>query len=78
MGDQLLGGSLAHFLVHCCMIVSRIDIPYMDKRFQAAEYQNGHQSDLCFVAGPQFSSAVLIWQARVPFVKQQQYEVLRF
>nr|YP_009105754.1 ChlN subunit of protochlorophyllide reductase [Neocystis brevis]AIT94391.1 ChlN subunit of protochlorophyllide reductase [Neocystis brevis] len=37
MGDNLLEVSLARFLVRCGMIVYEIGIPYMDKRFQAAE-----------------------------------------
>jgi light-independent protochlorophyllide reductase subunit N len=37
MGDNLLEISLARFLVSCGMIVYEIGIPYMDKRFQAAE-----------------------------------------
>jgi light-independent protochlorophyllide reductase subunit N len=37
MGDNLLEISLARFLVKCGMIVYEIGIPYMDKRFQAAE-----------------------------------------
>ena len=37
MGDNLLEISLARFLVRCGMIVYEIGIPYMDKRFQAAE-----------------------------------------
>ena len=39
MGDNLLEISLARFLVRCGMIVYEIGIPYMDKRFQAAELQ---------------------------------------
>ena len=41
MGDNLLEVSLARFLIRCGMIVYEIGIPYMDKRFQAAE--------LCFL-----------------------------
>lgn len=37
MGDNLLEISLARFLIRCGMIVYEIGIPYMDKRFQAAE-----------------------------------------
>jgi light-independent protochlorophyllide reductase subunit N len=37
MGDNLLEVSLARFLVRCGMVVYEIGIPYMDKRFQAAE-----------------------------------------
>ncbi|MBW4663323.1 MAG: ferredoxin:protochlorophyllide reductase (ATP-dependent) subunit N [Chroococcus sp. CMT-3BRIN-NPC107] len=37
MGDNLLEISLARFLVRCGMTVPEIGIPYMDKRFQAAE-----------------------------------------
>ena len=37
MGDNLLEISLARFLTRCGMIVYEIGIPYMDKRFQAAE-----------------------------------------
>ncbi len=37
MGDNLLEISLARFLVRCGMIVNEIGIPYMDKRYQAAE-----------------------------------------
>nr|YP_009668613.1 ChlN [Haplomitrium blumei]QCW59387.1 ChlN [Haplomitrium blumei] len=36
-GDNLLEVSLARFLVRCGMIVYEIGIPYMDKRYQAAE-----------------------------------------
>jgi light-independent protochlorophyllide reductase subunit N len=36
-GDNLLEISLARFLIKCGMIVYEIGIPYMDKRFQAAE-----------------------------------------
>lgn len=37
MGDNLLEVSLARFLIRCGMIVYEIGIPYMDRRFQAAE-----------------------------------------
>jgi light-independent protochlorophyllide reductase subunit N len=37
MGDNLLEISLARFLIICGMIVYEIGIPYMDKRYQAAE-----------------------------------------
>jgi light-independent protochlorophyllide reductase subunit N len=37
MGDNLLEVSLARFLVRCGMSVHEIGIPYMDKRYQAAE-----------------------------------------
>ena len=37
MGDNLLEISLARFLTRCGMLVYEIGIPYMDKRFQAAE-----------------------------------------
>ncbi|MCS7031372.1 MAG: ferredoxin:protochlorophyllide reductase (ATP-dependent) subunit N [Gloeomargarita sp. SKYG116] len=37
MGDNLLEISLARFLVRCGMRVLEIGIPYMDKRYQAAE-----------------------------------------
>ncbi len=37
MGDNLLEISLARFLVRCGMTVYEIGIPYLDKRFQAAE-----------------------------------------
>ena len=37
MGDNLLEISLARFLIRCGMIVPEIGIPYMDKRYQAAE-----------------------------------------
>jgi light-independent protochlorophyllide reductase subunit N len=36
-GDNLLEISLARFLIKCGMIVYEIGIPYMDKKFQAAE-----------------------------------------
>nr|YP_009330343.1 light-independent protochlorophyllide reductase subunit N [Lambia antarctica]ANN39005.1 light-independent protochlorophyllide reductase subunit N [Lambia antarctica] len=39
MGDNLLEISLARFLIRCGMIVYEIGIPYMDKRFQAAELE---------------------------------------
>nr|YP_009578885.1 photochlorophyllide reductase subunit N [Pseudotaxus chienii]AZN62461.1 ChlN [Pseudotaxus chienii]QBK34391.1 photochlorophyllide reductase subunit N [Pseudotaxus chienii]QBK36441.1 photochlorophyllide reductase subunit N [Pseudotaxus chienii]QVX28185.1 photochlorophyllide reductase subunit N [Pseudotaxus chienii]QYB22382.1 photochlorophyllide reductase subunit N [Pseudotaxus chienii] len=37
MGDNILEVSLARFLIRCGMIVHEIGIPYMDKRYQAAE-----------------------------------------
>nr|YP_010930353.1 photochlorophyllide reductase subunit N [Ochrosphaera neapolitana]WKK50081.1 photochlorophyllide reductase subunit N [Ochrosphaera neapolitana] len=37
MGDNLLEISLARFLIRCGMKVYEIGIPYMDKRYQAAE-----------------------------------------
>ncbi len=37
MGDNLLEVSLARFLIRCGMLVHEIGIPYMDKRYQAAE-----------------------------------------
>jgi light-independent protochlorophyllide reductase subunit N len=37
MGDNLFEISLARFLIRCGMIVYEIGIPYMDRRFQAAE-----------------------------------------
>ena len=37
MGDNLLEISLARFLIRCGMEVPEIGIPYMDKRYQAAE-----------------------------------------
>ena len=37
MGDNLLEVSLARFLIRCGMVVYEVGIPYMDKRFQAAE-----------------------------------------
>ena len=37
MGDNLLEISLARFLIRCGMICPEIGIPYMDKRYQAAE-----------------------------------------
>ena len=37
MGDNCLEISLARFLARCGMIVYEIGIPYLDKRFQAAE-----------------------------------------
>ncbi len=39
MGDNLLEISLARFLIRCGMTVHEIGIPYMDKRFQAAELE---------------------------------------
>nr|YP_009238284.1 photochlorophyllide reductase subunit N [Bracteacoccus minor]AMO01162.1 photochlorophyllide reductase subunit N [Bracteacoccus minor] len=39
MGDNLLEISLARFLTRCGMIIYEIGIPYMDKRFQAAELE---------------------------------------
>ena len=39
MGDNLLEISLARFLIRCGMTVPEIGIPYMDKRYQAAELQ---------------------------------------
>ena len=39
MGDNLLEISLARFLVRCGMTVPEIGIPYMDKRYQAAELE---------------------------------------
>jgi light-independent protochlorophyllide reductase subunit N len=39
MGDNLLEISLARFLMRCGMKVYEIAIPYMDKRFQAAELE---------------------------------------
>ena len=39
MGDNLLEVSLARFLIRCGMVVYEIGIPYMDKRFQAAELE---------------------------------------
>lgn len=39
MGDNLLEVSLARFLIKCGMIVYEVGIPYLDKRFQAAELQ---------------------------------------
>lgn len=39
MGDNLLEVSLARFLIRCGMIVYEIGIPYMDKRYQAAELE---------------------------------------
>ncbi|WP_017318620.1 ferredoxin:protochlorophyllide reductase (ATP-dependent) subunit N [Mastigocladopsis repens] len=39
MGDNLLEVSLARFLVRCGMTVHEIGIPYMDKRYQAAELE---------------------------------------
>lgn len=37
MGDNLLEISLARFLIRCGMMVYEVGIPYLDKRFQAAE-----------------------------------------
>ena len=37
MGDNLLEISLARFLIRCGMVVYEIGIPYLDKRYQAAE-----------------------------------------
>ncbi|MBD2090786.1 ferredoxin:protochlorophyllide reductase (ATP-dependent) subunit N [Microcoleus sp. FACHB-1515] len=37
MGDNLLEISIARFLIRCGMTVPEIGIPYMDKRYQAAE-----------------------------------------
>jgi light-independent protochlorophyllide reductase subunit N len=37
MGDNLIEISLARFLIRFGMIVYEIDIPYMDKQYQAAE-----------------------------------------
>ncbi len=37
MGDNLLEVSLARFLVRCGATIQEIGIPYMDKRYQAAE-----------------------------------------
>ena len=37
MGDNLLEISLARFFIRCGMIVYEIGIPYMDRRYQAAE-----------------------------------------
>jgi len=37
MGDNLLEISLARFLIRCGMTCDEIGIPYMDKRYQAAE-----------------------------------------
>jgi light-independent protochlorophyllide reductase subunit N len=39
MGDNLLEICLARFLIRCGMIVFEIGIPYMDKRYQAAELE---------------------------------------
>lgn len=39
MGDNLLEISLARFLIRCGMVVYEIGIPYLDKRYQAAELQ---------------------------------------
>jgi len=37
MGDNLLEISMARFLIRCGMTCQEIGIPYMDKRYQAAE-----------------------------------------
>nr|YP_009426047.1 protochlorophyllide reductase ChlN subunit [Deparia viridifrons]ASU94671.1 protochlorophyllide reductase ChlN subunit [Deparia viridifrons] len=37
MGDNLLEISLARFLIRCGMVVYEVGIPYMDRRYQAAE-----------------------------------------
>lgn len=37
MGDNLIEISIARFLIRCGMIIYEIGIPYMDKRYQAAE-----------------------------------------
>nr|YP_009426920.1 protochlorophyllide reductase ChlN subunit [Hymenasplenium unilaterale]ASU95544.1 protochlorophyllide reductase ChlN subunit [Hymenasplenium unilaterale] len=37
MGDNLLEISLARFFIRCGMVVYEIGIPYMDRRYQAAE-----------------------------------------
>nr|YP_009548290.1 protochlorophyllide reductase ChlN subunit [Onychium japonicum]AYW14836.1 protochlorophyllide reductase ChlN subunit [Onychium japonicum] len=37
MGDNLLEISIARFLIRCGMVVYEIGIPYMDRRYQAAE-----------------------------------------
>ena len=39
MGDNLLEISLARFFIRCGMYVYEIGMPYLDKRFQAAELQ---------------------------------------
>jgi len=39
MGDNLLEISLARFLIRCGMFVYEIGVPYLDKRFQAAELE---------------------------------------
>ncbi|MEO1148861.1 MAG: ferredoxin:protochlorophyllide reductase (ATP-dependent) subunit N [Cyanobacteria bacterium J06638_22] len=50
MGDNLLEISLARFLIRCGMTVPEIGIPYMDKRYQAAELalleQTCHEMDV--------------------------------
>lgn len=46
MGDNLLEISLARFMIRCGMIVYEIGIPYMDRRFQAAELKL--LEDTCF------------------------------
>ena len=43
-GDNLLEISLARFLTRCGMTVYEIGIPYMDKRYQAAELELLHQT----------------------------------
>nr|YP_010117482.1 protochlorophyllide reductase ChlN subunit [Neolepisorus fortunei]QPM99748.1 protochlorophyllide reductase ChlN subunit [Neolepisorus fortunei] len=37
MGDNLLEISIARFLIRCGMVVYEVGIPYIDKRYQAAE-----------------------------------------
>nr|YP_009426745.1 protochlorophyllide reductase ChlN subunit [Dryopteris decipiens]YP_010988831.1 photochlorophyllide reductase subunit N [Dryopteris championii]ASU95370.1 protochlorophyllide reductase ChlN subunit [Dryopteris decipiens]AWK58817.1 protochlorophyllide reductase ChlN subunit [Dryopteris fragrans]WOR84667.1 photochlorophyllide reductase subunit N [Dryopteris championii] len=37
MGDNLLEISMARFLIRCGMVVYEVGIPYMDRRYQAAE-----------------------------------------
>nr|YP_009911300.1 protochlorophyllide reductase ChlN subunit [Polystichum tripteron]QLD21509.1 protochlorophyllide reductase ChlN subunit [Polystichum tripteron] len=37
MGDNLLEISIARFLIRCGMVVYEVGIPYMDRRYQAAE-----------------------------------------
>ena len=49
MGDNLLEVSLARFLVRCGMVVYEVGIPYMDKRFQAAELKL--LEDTCYDMG---------------------------
>nr|QXU76309.1 ChlN [Dicranopteris pedata] len=44
MGDNLLEISIARFLIRCGMIVYEIGIPYMDKRYQAAELSFLHNT----------------------------------
>jgi light-independent protochlorophyllide reductase subunit N len=50
MGDNLLEVSLARFLIRCGMTCPEIGIPYMDKRYQAAELklleQTCHEMDV--------------------------------